>query len=123
VEKEIVEHKYDCSEIRKKERHDFVKDIISPRCMVMDSKVEKNEDMINKVDKKTQLFTQITKRMEKDIQEIKDTLKEFIIAADKKYATKESVNRIDKLLWWFWTAIVMWMWGFIWQLIIDVIWN
>lgn len=90
---------------------------------------EKNGKRFNDLETEIKLTNQNFKYMEKELTEIKDLVKngfeninEKIEWLDDKYATKESVSRIDKILWTFWVAIILWMWGFIWSLIANLLW-
>ncbi len=113
----ISKHEAKCATARAKERHDFINDRIQPAIDKLDERISGNSDEIRDLDKDVTLYHQITKTMQEDIKEIKEVMKAFIESADKKYATKEALSRIDKLLWTFWVAIVLWMWWVIWNLI------
>ena len=76
---------------------------------------------IAELDKSVSLFIQSNKRMQKDINEIKETLKEFIKTADEVYARKTTTDTMTKFLWAFGVAIIWWMGNLIWRLITDVI--
>lgn len=69
------------------------------------------------------LTQQSMANIEKKVDNIEKMLVSFIEKSDKTYAKKETVDTITKVLWTFWVAIILWMGGFIWQQIINLIWK
>jgi len=92
---------------------------------ILDSKIDgyniQKTKEIAEIDKRLSLFIQSNTRMQEDINEIKETLNNFIKSADAIYARKTTTDTMTKFLWTFGVAIIFWMGSFIWSLITNII--
>lgn len=97
MNKEILEHQRDCLTIRAKEIDNFMTKIINPEFINIRKKNEKMDEKINTLENESILHKERLKSMDKKIDEISVTLKDFIKEIRREMPSKKEVkeNTID----------------------------
>ena len=111
----IDKHRFDCSEIRKTERHDFIRDVITPISDRIEENKEKLSDVgilnekFNNMNKKITNLETSTKEWFKEIKEWFKEIKQMINKQEEKFVTKDQhklvIKDITFIKWVFWSII------------------
>lgn len=121
TQEDLLKLKIELTDADTKDRHE-IKNLI-----------QEHSYNVNELKDNLNLTQQSQKSMEQDVTEIKQDIKEvkaMFLKLPEQFATKqehkqnvEKIWFLVKIIWTVWLAIILWMWGFIWSLISELIKN